>query len=123
MDRGRDSLARESRGPWGPSRRGARTHGAPRQPAVAPPCRLRLEGGEDQEARCEILELSAEGVTIAISDSKPAHQGQHGQLLIGPAQGDHYALPVAVRWVQPATNISILGLLFHTTEHWAYNRG
>jgi len=100
----------------------------PRQEALAkasvtPTCRLRLDGREAQEGVCDILELSSEGVTIAIRHARAGRRGQQGQLLIGPAGGDHYALPVAVRWVKPATTTTtVLGLSFPTAERWTYNR-
>ena len=92
--------------------------------SVTPTCRLRLDGREVQEGVCDILELSSEGVTIAMRQARAGRRGQQGALLIGPAGGDHYALPVAVRWVKPATTTTtVLGLSFPTTERWTYNRG
>jgi hypothetical protein len=82
-----------------------------------------LEGQDGQEGACDILELSADGVTIAIPAGGALRQGQHGQLLIGPAEGGHYALPVAVRWVEFSTTRSILGLVFIAAERWTYNGG
>ena len=90
---------------------------------VTPTCRLRLEGQDGQEGACDILELSAEGVTIAIPAGGAPRQGQQGQLLIGPAEGGYYALPVAVRWVKLSTTTSILGLEFPAAERWTYNCG
>ena len=91
---------------------------------ISPTCRLRLDGREVQEGVCDILELSSEGVTIAMRQARAGRRGQQGALLIGPAGGDHYALPVAVRWVKPATTTTtVLGLSFPTTERWTYNRG
>jgi hypothetical protein len=105
-----------SRCPVGPSRLGTR------EPLpVAPTCRLRLEGREAQEGACDLLELSAEGVTVAIREGRAPRQGDHGHLLIGPAEGSHYVLPVAVRWVKPSTTASILGLVFPEAERWTYN--
>jgi hypothetical protein len=80
-----------------------------------------LEGRDGQEGACDILELSAEGVTIAIPAGAAVRQGQSGQLLIGPAEGGHYALPVAVRWVKLSTSAAILGLAFPAAERWTYN--
>lgn len=89
-----------------------------------PPCRLRLEGGEGEEACCEILELSSVGVAIAIPGAgSSVRQGQHGRLLIGPPEGDHYELPVDVRWVEPSMTRSVLTLGFPTSECWTYRRG
>ena len=95
--------------------------GALEAPPVTPTCRLRLEGRDGQEGTCEILELSVEGVTIAIPAGGAARRGQHGQLLIGPAEGGHYALPVAVSWVKASITSSILGLVFPAAERWTYN--
>ncbi|MFM7237414.1 MAG: hypothetical protein ACKOYK_11735 [Cyanobium sp.] len=97
---------------------------APSQESVAfsPPCHLRLEGGEASEATCEILELSAEGVNIAITGGSSVRQGQHGRLLIGPPEGDHYELPVDVSWVQPAASIAVLGLNLRTPPNWRLAR-
>ena len=108
------------RGPAGacPS---AKRQGSLEAAPVRPTCRLRLEGRDGQEGACDILELSAEGVTIAIPAGAAVRQGQSGQLLIGPAEGGHYALPVAVRWVKLSTSAAILGLAFPAAERWTYN--
>ncbi|MEB3326011.1 MAG: hypothetical protein VKM17_11845 [Cyanobacteriota bacterium] len=88
----------------------------------SPPCRLRLEGGVHQDATCEILELSAEGVNIVITGGSSVCQGQHGRLLIGPPEGDHYELPVDVSWVKPASSIAVLGLSLPTPPNWRFSR-
>ncbi|MFN9243006.1 MAG: PilZ domain-containing protein, partial [Cyanobacteriota bacterium] len=88
----------------------------------SPPCRLRLEGEGSSEASCEILELSSEGVNIVISGGERVRQGQHGRLLIGPPEGDHYELPVDVSWVKPASSIAVLGLSLCTPPHWRFAR-
>jgi hypothetical protein len=44
-------------------------------------------------------------------------------LLIGPPEGDHYELPVDVRWVEPSMTRSVLTLGFPTSECWTYRRG
>lgn len=88
----------------------------------SPPCRLRLEGDDDLGASCEILELSAEGVNIVIPGSTAVQQGQHGRLLIGPPEGDHYELPVDVSWVKPASSIAVLGLSLPNPPHWRFAR-
>jgi len=88
----------------------------------SPPCRLRLEGGGDQDASCEILELSAEGVSIVIPGGSSVREGQHGRLLIGPPEGDHYELPVDVSWVKPASSIAVLGLSLPTPPNWRFAR-
>lgn len=90
--------------------------------AFSPPCHLRIEGGEATEASCEILELSAEGVNIAIKGESAVRQGQHGRLLIGPPEGDHYELPVDVSWVKPARSIAVLGLSLPTSPSWRFAR-
>ena len=95
---------------------------APEAVPFSPPCRLRLEGGEDQDATCEILELSAEGVSIVIPGGRSVRKGQHGRLLIGPAEGAHYELPVDVSWVKPASSIAVLGLSLPTPPNWRYAR-
>jgi len=106
--------SRASRRPWSVSRKSA---------PVTPACRLRLEGRDAHEDSCDILELSAEGVTIALRDGLVARPGQLGQLLIGPAEGAHYTLPVAVRWVKSSRTASILELAFPASERWTYSRG
>lgn len=88
----------------------------------SPPCRLRLEGDGAQEASCEILELSAEGVNIVIPGGTAVQQGQHGRLVIGPPEGDHYEMPVDVNWVKPARSIAVLGLSLPTPPHWRFAR-
>jgi hypothetical protein len=88
----------------------------------SPPCRLRLEGEGSSEATCEILELSSEGVNIVINGGERVRQGQHGRLLIGPPEGDHYELPVDVSWVKPASSIAVLGLSLCTPPHWRFAR-
>ena len=90
--------------------------------AITPACRLRLEGRGAREGACEILELSAEGVTIALKAGWAARPGQHGSLLIGPAGGGHYILPVAVRWVKPSPTTSVVGLALPASERWIYSR-
>jgi hypothetical protein len=90
--------------------------------AVLPHCRLRLEGREGPEGDCDILELSPEGVTIAVPEGCVAWRGQEGQLLIGPAEGDHYAVPVAVRWVRATARSAIVGLAIPEVERWTYRR-
>lgn len=88
----------------------------------SPPCRLKLEGGEDPDTTCEILELSREGVNIAIKGGKAVHKGQHGRLLIGPPEGDHYELPVDVAWVEAASSIAVLGLAIPSAQCWVFSR-
>ncbi|MFN7677219.1 MAG: hypothetical protein ACK5QW_01320 [Cyanobacteriota bacterium] len=99
--------------------RGAGSGGGP----VTPGCRLWLEGWEAQGGPCDILELSPHGVTIAIPEDRRPRGGQHGQLLIGPADGGHYALPVTVRRVKRSPSASIMELVFLDNERWAYRRG
>lgn len=103
--------------------------GAPAREQVAretvpfsPPCRLRMEGDNSPEASCEILELSAEGVNIVISGGTTVRKGQHGRLLIGPPEGDHYELPVDVSWVKPATSVAVLGLSLPAPPNWRFAR-
>ena len=91
--------------------------------SVIPSCRLRLQGREAREGACDILELSAEGVTIALRDGRAARRGQQGQLVIGPVEGDHYVLPVAVRWVKSSSTTWMLGLALPATERWTYHCG
>lgn len=90
--------------------------------AVRPACRLRLEGRHAHDGACDILELSAEGVTIALNPGQAASPGQQGQLLIGPAEGGHYTVPVAVRWVRPSPTAAVVGLAFPATERWTYSQ-
>ncbi len=89
---------------------------------MLPVCRLRLEGQDARGGTCDILDMSAEGVTIAIPNGRVARRGQQGQLLIGPAEGDHYALPVAVCWVKTSPSTAIVGLAFPKTERWTYHQ-
>ena len=86
----------------------------------SPPCRLWIEGGEAEEATCEILELSSEGVNISISKGRAVRQGQHGRLLIGSPEGDHYELPVDVSWVEPEASFSVLGLSLPSPPNWRF---
>lgn len=86
----------------------------------SPPCRLWIEGGEGEDATCEILELSSEGVNIAISKGRAVRQGQHGRLLIGSPEGDHYELPVDVSWVEPEASFSVLGLSLPSPPDWRF---
>jgi hypothetical protein len=86
----------------------------------SPPCRLWIEGGEAEDATCEILELSSEGVNIAISKGRAVRQGQHGRLLIGSPEGDHYELPVDVSWVEPEASFSVLGLSLPSPPDWRF---
>lgn len=90
---------------------------------VSPPCRLRLEGGAIEETHCEILDLSADGATLALGAPRAARRGQQGRLLIGPPNGDHYALPVVVTSVRPAPSAWVLEVAFATAGRWTYNRG
>jgi hypothetical protein len=69
---------------------------------------------------CEILELSSEGVNIAISKGRAVRQGQHGRLLIGSPEGDHYELPVDVSWVEPEASFSVLGLSLPSPPDWRF---
>lgn len=85
----------------------------------SPPCRLRIEGGEAEDA-CEILELSSEGVKIAISTHRAVHQGQQGRLLIGAPEGNHYEVPVDVSWVKPVASFSVMGLRLLSPPHWRF---
>jgi hypothetical protein len=98
------------------------THAVEEVLPFSPPCRLRLEGGGDKDASCEILELSAEGVSIVIPGGSSVREGQHGRLLIGPPEGDHYELPVDVSWVKPASSIAVLGLSLPTPPNWRFAR-
>lgn len=88
----------------------------------SPPCRLRLDGENQSEVSCEILELSPEGVNVVMMGHQLVHQGQHGRLVIGSPEGDHYELPVDVRWVKLASSLSVLGLNLPTPPHWRFAR-
>ncbi len=92
----------------------------PKSAPVRPSCRLLLEGGGAREGPCDILALSSEGVTISLQEGRVIRRGQHGQLLIGPAGGSHYTLPVAVRMVKPSMNAAVVELTFSTSERWTY---
>lgn len=115
------SLQREPRCLMRPVTACASSPSAREAAAFRPTCRLRLEGRNAQEGACDILELSAEGVTIALHPDRAARSGQQGQLLIGPADGAHYTLPVAVRWVKASPTASVVGLAFPATERWTYS--
>jgi hypothetical protein len=82
-----------------------------------------LDGWKAHEGACDILELSATGVTIAIPEGRRSRRGQQGQLLIGPADGDHYVLPVFVSRVKHSPSAAIVELVFPENERWAYRRG
>ena len=90
---------------------------------VTPGCRLWLEGWDGQEGACDIVELSAHGVTIALSHVSRSPRGVRGDLLIGPPGEDHYAVPVAVRHERRSPEASILELEFQDNERWSYHRG
>jgi hypothetical protein len=87
---------------------------------VRPACRLLLEGDGAHEGSCEILALSSEGVTIVWKEGRVVRRGQHGQLRIGPAEGSHYTLPVAVRRVESSSKAAIVELAFPPAERWTY---
>lgn len=89
--------------------------------SFSPPCRLRIEGGEAEDATCEILELSTEGVKIAIRTNRAVRQGQYGRLLIGAPEGDHYELPVEVAWVNPFARFSVMGLSLPHPPAWRFS--
>lgn len=111
--------------PAGPRTSPAHRPGVGRVPSshfFSPPCRLRLEGENQPEATCEILELSPEGVKIAIRGDQLVHQGQHGRLVIGQPDGDHYEVPVDVNWVKVAASQALLGLSLPTPSHWRFAR-
>jgi len=104
---------------------GAHTRTAPQKSmahAVSPPCQLRLEGAEGGAASCQILEISSEGVNIAVTGGQEVRSAQQGRLLIGPPEGDHYELPVAVSWVEPKAPMAVLGLAFPSSQRWIYSR-
>ncbi|MBM5816200.1 MAG: hypothetical protein FJ083_06315 [Cyanobacteria bacterium K_Offshore_surface_m2_239] len=107
--------------PWGHAPR--RDDSGEEVVAVSPGCRLSLEGWDGQDGACDILELSALGVTISLSHGPRSPWGERGELLIGPPGGDHYALPVAVRRVRHSPDASILELVFPENERWAYHPG
>lgn len=90
--------------------------------SYSPPCHLRLDGGFAPAANCEILELTAEGASIAMTGDQAALQGQHGRLVIGPPEGDHYELPVDVSWVKLADRRSVVGLTLQNPPHWRFAR-
>jgi hypothetical protein len=45
---------------------------------------------------------------------------QHGRLLIGSPDGDHYELPVDVSWVEPEASFSVLGLSLPSPPNWRF---
>ena len=109
-------------GDWG-RRASGKSSKDPSGRTVNPGCRLWLEGWDARQGACDILDLSPEGVTIAIPQGCGSRRGQRGQLLIGPVGGDHYALPVAVRCVKHSRTASIVELAFPDNEPWSYRRG
>lgn len=81
---------------------------------------MRIEGGVAEDATCEIFELCSEGVNIAMSHGHAVRQGQHGRLLIGSPEGDHYELRVDVSWVEPEASFAVLGLSLPSPPNWRF---
>ncbi len=58
----------------------------------------------------EILDLSRDGMKIALSVSQPVEVDQRCQLLVGPPEAECYELMGTVRWVDRNPYITVFGL-------------
>jgi hypothetical protein len=45
----------------------------------------------------------------------------HGRLLIGSPEGDHYELPVDVSRVEPEASFAVLGLSLPSPPNWRFS--
>lgn len=58
----------------------------------------------------EILDLSRDGMKIALAVSQPVEVDQRCQLLVGPPEAECYELMGTVRWVDRNPYITVFGL-------------
>ncbi len=58
----------------------------------------------------EILDLSRDGMKIALAVSQPVEVDQRCQLLVGPPEAECYELTGTVRWVDRNPYITVFGL-------------
>jgi len=73
--------------------------------------RLQLESmGASEGVFAEVLDLSAEGLTIAIEAGHPPAVGQHGSVVVGDREGETSDLRDTVRWIEATSYISVIGL-------------
>lgn len=58
----------------------------------------------------EVLDMSADGMKIAIEASHDLAVGQHCSVVVGDGEGETYDLRGTVRWIEATSYISVIGL-------------
>ncbi len=73
--------------------------------------RLHLEPMEASEGVIgEVLDLSLDGMKMAIEASHDLKVGQHCSVVVGDGEGETYDLRGTVRWIEATSYISVIGL-------------
>ena len=65
----------------------------------------------------EILDLSADGLKVALDAGYPVAVDQSCRIRVGAPQGEHFDLTGSVRWVETCTYITVFGLRLEQAEH------
>ena len=68
------------------------------------------DGASAAEMVAEILDLSGDGMKVAIAAGPPVRVGQTCSLLFEPDSGESFALLGEVRWVESSAFITVFGI-------------
>jgi hypothetical protein len=58
----------------------------------------------------EVLDLSVDGMKMAIEASRHLCAGHHCRVMVGDGEGETYDLRGTVRWIEATSYISVIGL-------------
>jgi hypothetical protein len=64
----------------------------------------------------DVLDLSLEGMKIAIQAGHPLEVGQRCHVAVGDGEGETYALQGTVRWFEETSYITVFGLFLDSAD-------
>ncbi len=64
----------------------------------------------------EVLDLSVDGMKLAIEASHDLEVGQHCSVVVGDGEGETYDLRATVRWIEATSYISVIGLSLDSAQ-------
>ena len=64
----------------------------------------------------EVLDLSVDGMKIALAAGHPLTVGQSCALVVGDGEGETYDLRGTVRWIEATIYISVIGLSLDSAD-------
>nr|WP_256438888.1 PilZ domain-containing protein [Synechococcus sp. CCY 9618] len=64
----------------------------------------------------EVLDLSLDGMKIAIEAGQDIEVGEHCHVAVGDGEGETYALAGTVRWIEDSSYITVFGLSLDSAD-------